>query len=183
MTTRQHDSWRISRRILTFALLGLALPGCLGYRFGNATLYRNDVRTIHVPVVRSDSFRPELGVLLTEAIQKEIEKRTPYKLTQSYNADSILNVRLTSDAKRVKSEVITDEPRLLETVLTVELSWTDRRGMSLIETRFLPPGEVSHYFAERTDFVPEAGQSIATAFQQAAERLADHIIDHMEARW
>jgi hypothetical protein len=122
-------------------------------------------------------------VLITEALQKEIEKRTPYKLSQSATADSVLTVRLTNDAKRVKSEVITDEPRLLETVMNVELSWTDRRGMNLIETRFMPPGEVSHYFSERTDFVPEAGQSIATSFQRAAERLADHIVDHMEARW
>lgn len=171
--------------VIAFAFLlgAVALPGCLGYRFGNASLYRSDLRTIHIPVIRSDSFRPELGVLLTEALQKEVEKRTPYKLTQSATADSFLTVRLTSDSKRVKSEVITDEPRLLETVLTVELSWTDRRGMSLIETRFLPPGEVTHYFAERTDFVPEAGQSIATSFQLAAERLANHIVDQMEARW
>jgi hypothetical protein len=175
--------WRVCSLGFTLSLGLVPITGCLGYRFGNTTLYRNDIRTVHVPVVRSDSFRPELGVLLTEAIQKEVEKRTPYKLTQSYNADSILNVRLTSDAKRVKSETITDEPRLLETVLTVEMSWTDRRGMSLVETRFLPPGEVSHYFAERTDFVPEAGQSIATSFQRAAERLADHIVDQMEARW
>jgi hypothetical protein len=175
--------WRFCSLGFTLSLGLVPITGCLGYRFGNTTLYRNDIRTVHVPVVRSDSFRPELGVLLTEAIQKEVEKRTPYKLTQSYNADSILNVRLTSDAKRVKSETITDEPRLLETVLTVEMSWTDRRGMSLVETRFLPPGEVSHYFAERTDFVPEAGQSIATSFQRAAERLADHIVDQMEARW
>lgn len=165
-------------------LIGMAsLPGCLGYRFGHAGLYRNDIRTVHVPVIRSDSFRPELGVLLTEALQKEIEKRTPYKLTQSATADSILTVRLTRDAKRYKSETITAEPRLLETALMVELSWTDRRGMSLIETRFLPPGEITHYFAERNDFVPEAGQSIATSFQRAAERLSDHIVDHMETRW
>lgn len=183
MTSEPFRLGRTSAMGMTLVLALISVTGCLGYRFGNTTLYRNDIRTIHVPVVRSDSFRPELGVLLTEAIQKEVEKRTPYKLTQSYNADSILNIRLTSDAKRVKSEVITDEPRLLETVLTVELSWTDRRGMSLIETRFLPPGEVSHYFAERTDFVPEAGQSIATSFQHAAERLADHIVDQMEARW
>ena len=91
------------------------------YRFGNASLYRSDLRTIHIPVIRSDSFRPELGVLLTEALQKEVEKRTPYKLTQSATADSFLTVRLTGDSKRVKSEVITDEPRLLETVMTVDV--------------------------------------------------------------
>jgi hypothetical protein len=167
-----------------FATLCLATAtGCLGYRIGTRTLYRNDIRTVHVPVIRSDSFRPELGVLLTEALQKEIEKRTPYKLSHGATADSILAVRLTSDSKRVVSETITDEPRLLETVMTVELSWTDRRNMPLIETRFLPPGEVTYYFADRTEFVPEAGQSISTSFQRAAERLANHIVDQMEARW
>lgn len=183
MTIPHPRVWYTWGFVMALGIGLISLPGCLGYRFGNAGLYRNDIRTIHVPVVRSDSFRPELGVLITEALQKEIEKRTPYKLSQSATADSILTVRLTNDSKRVKSEVITDEPRLLETVLNVELSWTDRRGMNLIETRFLPPAEVSHYFSERTDFVPEAGQSIATSFQYAAERLADHIVDQMEARW
>jgi hypothetical protein len=146
-------------------------------------LYRGDIRTIHVPIVRSESFRPELGVILTEALQKVIERRTPYKLAHAADADSVLNVRLTSDSKRIISETITDEPRLLETVMTVELSWTDRRNMPLIETRFLPPGDVTHYFAERSEFVPEAGQSFATSYQRAAERMANHIVDQMEARW
>lgn len=175
------------RRPVSIALLAIlctvSASGCLGYRFGSKSLYRPDVRTIHVPIVRSDSFRPELGVLLTEALQKQIEQRTPYKLSQFATSDSILTVRLTNDSKRVKSETITDEPRLLETVMTVELSWTDRRGMTLVDTRFLPPGEVTYYFAERNDFVPEAGQSISTSYQRVVERLADHIVDQMESRW
>jgi len=146
-------------------------------------VYRTDVRTINVPIVRSDSFRPELGVQLTVAVQKDFERRTPYKLADNSVADSILSIRLTSDSKRVIAETNTDEPRLLETVVAVELNWTDRRGMNLVTTRFLPPGEITHYFAERTDFVPEAGQSISTAFQRNAERLANHIVDQMESRW
>ena len=59
----------------------------------------------------------------------------------------------------------------------------DRRGIPLIETRFLPPGESTFYFAENVDFVPEAGQSISTANQRVIERLANHIVDQMEARW
>lgn len=175
------------RRVVSVAMLAIlstvTASGCLGYRFGTKSLYRPDIRTIHVPIVRSDSFRPELGVLLTEALQKQIEQRTPYKLSQFATSDSILTVRLTNDSKRIKSETITDEPRLLETVMTVELSWTDQRGMTLIDTRFLPPGEVTYYFAERTDFVPEAGQSISTSYQRTVERLADHIVDQMESRW
>jgi hypothetical protein len=161
----------------------LSLSGCFGYRIGTRSLYRNDVRTINVPVVRSDSFRPELGVQLTEAVQKEIERRTPYKLADAALADSIMAIRLTNDSKRVIGETNTDEPRVLENVVTIELKWTDRRGMDLVSTRFAPPGETTHYFAERNDFVPEAGQSVATSFQRLAERLANHIVDQMETRW
>ena len=164
-------------------ILLLFASGCFGYRIGTRNVYRTDVRTINVPVIRSDSFRPELGVLLTEAVQKEIERRTPYKLADNAVADSILSIRLSNDTKRVIAETNTDEPRLLETVVAVELNWTDRRGMNLVTTRFLPPGEITNYFAERTKFVPEAGQSIATSFQRNAERLANHIVDQMETRW
>jgi len=173
-----------ARSKLVLIVLAMVMAnGCFGYRIGTRNVYRTDVRTINVPVVRSDSFRPELGVQLTEAVQKEIERRTPYKIANNAVADSILSIRLTSDTKRVVGETINDDPRLLQTVVAAELNWTDRRGMNLISTRFLPPGEITHYFAERTDFVPEAGQSIATAFQRNAERLAKHIVDQMESRW
>jgi len=170
-------------RSLIVAIALVVCCGCAGYKIGTRTLYRTDVRTIHVPIIRSESFRPELGVMLTESVQKEIERRTPFKLANVETADSIMACTLTSDSKRVVSETNFDEPRLLQTVMTVEVKWTDRRGTTLIETRFLPPGESTFYFAENVDFVPEAGQSISTANQQAVERLANHIVDQMETRW
>jgi hypothetical protein len=90
---------------------------------------------------------------------------------------------VTSDAKRVVTETNTDEPRLLRTTLTLEARWTDRRGGLLMENRTLPPGETAFFFAQGVQFVPEAGQSITTAQQRAIERLADHIVDQMQARW
>ena len=167
--------------IIALALFGCI--GCAGYKIGTRSLYRTDVRTIHVPIIKSESFRPELGVMLTESVQKEIERRTPFKLANVETAESIMVCTLTSDSKRVVSETNLDEPRLLQTVMTVEVKWTDRRGLPLIETRFLPPGESTFYFAENVDFVPEAGQSISTANQLAVERLANHIVDQMESRW
>ncbi len=167
--------------IVVLALFGCG--GCAGYKIGTRTLYRTDVRTIHVPIIKSESFRPELGVMLTESLQKEIERRTRFKLANVETADSSMACTLTSDSKRIVSETNLDEPRLLQTVMTVEVKWTDRRGMPLIESRFLPPGESTFYFAENVDFVPEAGQSISTANQRAVERLANHIVDQMESRW
>jgi hypothetical protein len=170
-------------KLFTLGSVAATCTGCLGYQIGTRHLYRNNIRTVHVPIIRSDSYRPELGALLTEAVQKEIEHRTSFKLTDQATADSILECRLTSDAKRVVSETNTDEPRVVQTVMTVEINWYDRRRMSLVETRFTPQGETSFYFAENTSFIPEAGQSVATANQRAIERLANHIVDQMEVRW
>ena len=61
------------------ALVLLAgLGGCAGYQFGSQSLFNTpDIETVHVPVFQSSSFRRDLGEQLTEAVVKEIEKRTP----------------------------------------------------------------------------------------------------------
>ena len=173
----------MSGRMLLIAVALATVLGCAGYKIGTRSLYRADIRTIHVPIIKSESFRPELGVMLTETVQKEIERRTSFKLANIETADSVMTCTLTGDSKRVVSETNLDEPRLLQSIITVEVAWVDRRGMPLIETRFLPQGETTFYFSENVDFVPEAGQSISTANQRLVERLANHIVDQMEARW
>ncbi len=71
------------------------------YHFGNASLFPADINTVYVPMAESRSFRPDLGEALTEAIDKEIEKQTPYKVVGSPNADSVLTIKLVADTKRV----------------------------------------------------------------------------------
>jgi hypothetical protein len=173
----------VAFRIAVVVFLASLYLGCAGYQIGTRSLHRNDIRTVHVPIIKSDSFRPELGVQLTEIVQKEIERRTPYKLSDFATADSVLTCRITADAKRILGETVTDEARLIQTVLSAEVQWVDRRNIPLIETRFLPQGETTFYFADNATFVPEAGQSMATANQRVMERLANHIVDQMEMRW
>lgn len=174
----------IARGLLTLLLVCVpAVIGCMSYRVGNQSLYRSDVKTVYIPMIRNDSFRPDLGVRLTEAIQKQIELRTPYKIVTRESADSTLTCRITGDTKRVITETTTDEPRALEEIVNVEAVWIDRRGMVLMENRFLPPGETALLFTRSVDFVPEAGQTLVTAQQRAIERLADLIVGQMEMRW
>src|SRR5262245_54370855 len=67
-----------------------ALCGCTNYRAGNQTLFRTDIRTVYVPVFQSDSYRRNLGEWLTEAVIKEIETKSPYKVVHTSDADSVL---------------------------------------------------------------------------------------------
>ena len=165
------------------AVFAFAGQGCARYQFGTQGLYNPNVRTIYIPVVRNDTWRHEIGLQLTEALQKAIELRTNYKVVANPSADSTLTCRLTTQTKRTVTEAVTDEPRAIETLLTMQVTWTDRRGNLLMENRFVPQGELAFHFVQGNDFVPEGGQSMATAQLRAVEGLANQIVNQMEVRW
>lgn len=176
----------MSGTLLVFSVIAvglMSLAGCAGYRFGTRSLYNPNIRTIYVPIAINDAWRHNLGVQLTEAVQKAIELKTPYKVVATPGADSTLTCRVTSEAKRTVTEAVTDEPRAVEELVTVQLTWLDRRGNILMENRFIPEGEFAYYFMQSADFVPEGGQSMAVAQQRLLERLAEQIVQQMESRW
>jgi len=157
--------------------------GCAGYQVGNWSLYPSHIETVHVPMFQSSSFRRNLGERLTEAVIKEIEARTPYKVVSTPDADSTLTGQIVSDTKRVLSENAYDEPRLLEYSLFIQVRWVDRRGEVL---RQCPPVALPPELLQvtgRADLVPEFGQSVATSSQQAIERAAQQIVGMMEVPW
>jgi len=159
------------------------LSGCATYQFGNASLFRPDVRTVYLPGVQNETFRHDLGVRLTEALVKEIELRTPYNVVESPTADSTLQCRIVNQTKSVLTETDTDDPRALDASILVRATWLGRNGELLMQNRILPPGEFEVIFGQDARFVPEAGQSIDTATQEAIEDLARRIVSQMEVRW
>ena len=120
---------------------------------------------------------------LTEAVAKEIELKTPYKVVHRPDADSILSARITSETKRVVAEEVNDIPRNIETDLTVQVNWYDRRGEYLVRDSRFNFSPVAFSADQNADFTPEAGQSVATAHQEAIQRLAEQIVSQMESRW
>ncbi|MDA1054275.1 MAG: LPS assembly lipoprotein LptE [Planctomycetota bacterium] len=169
---------------LSFALALVALlTGCAGYQIGTRSLYRPDIRTVYVPMFESDSLRRNLGERLTEAVAKEIELKTPYKVVHRPDADSVLSARITSETKRVVAEQVDDIPRNIETDLAVQVNWYDRRGEYLMQDTRFNFTPVAFSAAQSADFTPEGGQSVATAHQEAIQRLAEQIVSQMESRW
>ena len=94
-----------------FCILQFCLTGCAGYQVGAGSLYAPDVTTVYVPMIESDSYRRDLGERLTEAVIKEIELKTPYKVVDTPDADSVLSARLTRDTRRTLVENAFDDPR------------------------------------------------------------------------
>jgi hypothetical protein len=167
-----------------WASLSLVISGCAGYQFGNASLFPTHIRTVYVPVFRSTSFRPNLGEQLTEAVIKEIEAKTNYKVVGTPNADSVLNGQIVGEGKRVVVENRFDEPRELEVKLRVEISWIDRRRGTVIreiQPVTLPPELLN--VGTTAAVVPEFGQSVATGHLRAFQRVAAQIVGMMETPW
>jgi hypothetical protein len=132
----------------------------------------------------SDSLRRNLGERLTEAVVKEIETKTPFKvLSDPALADSILSGRIVSERKSVLAENRNDEPRDVETSLIVVVNWIDRQGFAISQSSSFSLAQQSFSVTQTADFVPEAGQSVSTAQQEAIQRIAKQIVSQMEAPW
>jgi hypothetical protein len=168
---------------LQFAISLLAFAGCMGYQVGAGSLYAPDVTTVYVPMIDSDSYRRDLGERLTEAVIKEIELKTPYKVVSTPDADSILSARLISDTRRTLIENAFDDPRLSETELRAEVTWLNRRRLPIMPMQSVAVPQELVLISQTSNLIPEAGQSVATSQQQAIERLAQQIVSTMEAPW
>lgn len=166
-----------------FVALLVSLSGCASYRMGNETLYAPDVQTVYVPMIESDSFRRDLGERLTEAVVKEIELKTPFKVVGTPDADSILSARLVSANKRVTVENRNDDPRAIEVNTMAEVTWLNRRREPLRAPSVVPLPPELLSINQTATLITEAGQTIATSQQQALERLAQQIVSTMEEPW
>jgi hypothetical protein len=178
------SSW-VNRVTAVFALLLLTVvTGCACYRTGSRSLFRSDIQSVHVPIFESDSMRRNLGEQLTEAVVKELQLRSQYRITTSTSADSVLSGRIVSDSKRMISENAFDEPRNLELAMIVQVNWIDRRtGTMLLENINIPIAPIALTLSGDANFVPEAGQSLETARREAVQELAAAIVGQMEMRW
>jgi len=165
----------------------LATAGCAGYRFGNNTLYAPNVRTIYVPMVQSDSFRTtpavDIGERLTEALCKEIEKRTPFKVVGSEDgADSVLTARIVADTKRMVVESPTDQSRNVELNYQALVTWADRGG-TVIASGEVPMPAATVDVGQAAALVPEYGRSVVSTQQEAIVKMAQQIVGLMEEPW
>ena len=158
----------------------IAIAGC-GYTLGTQPLY--GVRTVHVPVFKSESFRRNLDYLLTEAVQREIRTRTTYRLEDEETADTILKGRIVEIRKTPLSETRYDDPREVQLMVGAEVTWVDRRSGQILQQETFPIGASLTQQASNVSFAPEVGQSLATAQQDAAQRLASRIVDLLEIPW
>ena len=170
------------------ALGGLLLSGCTALDsmrdsprvvdvggYTTRPLFRDDVRTVAVPIFRTGRtlFRRGLEMQLTEAVIKQIETRTPYKVVPRERADTVLEGTVLALGERVLTETPRNAPREVEVTVTVSVLWRDlRTGKVLREARRL---------SENATFVVDVGETEAQATADSFDDLVERIVELMES--
>jgi hypothetical protein len=200
----------MARKNCWLGLLGavcLVLPSCQGDKdlciLGYTTKpnYDCSIHTVRIPIFKNvlmgDSVTRGLEFQLTQAVVREIELKTPYKVVgPNEPADTELTGTITTYAKVLLNRNQLNEVREAENDLVVVLEWRDLRTGELLSKPHRigppppppppgmpPPMEPPTLVFARGGFIPELGQTTTTSRQQAVNNMAVNIVSMMESPW
>lgn len=162
-------------RLGVLAALSLALVSC-GY--SHKELFPTEYQSVSLPIFENRTFFRGIENDLTEALVKEIELRTPYKVVSAGSAGTALEGTVT----RVDQDMLSRRrrggvPQELEITIAVDFTWKDLRTGQVIRER--------RNFESVARYVPTSpvGQPYEIAQHLAVERLAEDIVSTMQADW
>ncbi len=156
-------------------LIPFLLAGC-GY--SAKELYPAEYATVAVPMFENRTFYRGIEMELSEALVKEIELRTPYKVVNRGGAATSLTGTVTGvEQSLVSRRASGGLPQEVEVIVTVDFAWTDLRTGEPIRDR--------KGFEAVGRYVPArpVGQPFEVAQHAAVEQLADDIVSTMRADW
>jgi len=177
------------RTLPILALLLLSLPGC-GYTSAGTgksssgtprgyqwkSLYRDDVRTIAVPIFANRSFRRGMEFALTKAIVNQLEANTPYKVVPREYADTVLEGEILDTHLRTQAaDIHTGLPQEQLYIVRLDFTWKDLRTGKILADR--------RRFEQSATYYPTLGEGEFIGNQENVERLAVAIVQEMQADW
>ena len=167
--------------------LGLALAGVAalplacasaggGYSFDSP--YRQDIKTIAVPVFANSTFAHGVEGELTDAIIKEIHRTTPWRVTGLDRADTSLRGAVTdADLRKLTTNSESGLVESMSVQLTVSFEWKrTETGDVLLARRNFKAGDI---------FVPasRAGERLEFGQSASIDQLAREIVASLRSSW
>ena len=172
----RHGAHHAPPGVLAILVAVVLVAGGCGY--SSESVYPDNVRTVSVPVFENATGESEFEFFLTEALKKEIEARTPYKVTGSAGADTIIHGRIHRVERRLLSrQVRAGLPQELEVAVTLDFEWKDQRSGEMIRQR--------HGFTRVGRFIAAGpvAERDASGLMQASDRIAEAIVATMSLDW
>lgn len=161
--------------------LALGLASCAsdpsqGYSF---TAARNTgTRTIAVPVFTNDTFSHGMEVKLTEAIVKELQRSSPWRVVSGPSAQTVLTGSITaSELKPLSTASGTGLVMEQGVVVSVDFEWRDRASGEVLMAR--------KDFKALESFVPArgTGERLELGQHAAVQELARRIVNELRSSW
>ncbi len=169
--------------IKLFCAIGLLciLTGCNNIDptkgYSTKSLYQTDIKTVHVKMFESKSFRRNLEFELTAPLVTQIEMKTPYKvIADRSQADTVIYGTINNvSEKTLTQQRDLDRPLKSQVIVTATVTWKDlRNGKLLIDNKtFRISGTYANLLA--------AGRNSAAI--EATNKLALRIVEAMELPW
>lgn len=143
--------------------------------------YRPDIKTVAVPIFRRGTYeyRRDIEFRLTEAVVKQIEAQTPYKVVDKGRADTLLTGTIQSIDPQVLSFIPrTGRAREIQLRVIVDFTWKDLRGEGklLVEKKNFPVA---------AEYIPEApfSEDFFVGSEDAFDKMARLIVEQMAQPW
>ncbi len=158
------------------ALAACAADPTKGY--AALSTYAPEHTTVAVPIIENDTFQRGIEFDLTDALIKEIQRNTPYRIEDQARADTVLTARIIhAELDQLSRSRVTHLGEEMVLTITLDFTWRDRRtNRTLLERRsftghglFLP-SHPSHEPLEIGRFT-------------AAQNLARDIVNEMRSDW
>jgi hypothetical protein len=162
--------------VMLASLAGCASDPTQGY--STQSIFPQNIRTVAVPIFTSESYTRNVEFELTDALVKEIETRTPYKVVPASRADTILLGQLRQiELDQLSKSRLTGLSEEVIVSVTIDFQWKDQRsGKPLLERKAFTGSAL--FVPSRPSFEPiELGQFAVV------QELARDIVSEMQAEW
>lgn len=180
-------SWRT---VFVSLLAGALASGGCGYHWSDMgpgaastdpdfkwpSLYRQDIKTVAVPIFTNRTYYRGVEFNLTKAIINQIESRTPYKVVPREQADTVLEGSIIDCGVHYQSRsAIMGLPQEQLFYLTVNFNWKDMRTGQILVNRGA--------FEQTSPYYPTLAEDRFEGSQDSVERLALAIVNELQANW
>jgi len=163
------------------ALVAAGASGCAadaGKGYSLNPSHNSAIKTVHVPIFHNPTFHRGIEVDLTDAIIKQIQTSTPWKVTSGGVADTALGGTITDvTMHRLSTNRGSGLSQELSVAITVDFDWTDARtGRTLASRRSFTAAET---------FVPSrpVGERLEVGEHAAVQQLARDIVAELRSNW
>jgi len=171
----QHRGWRAIALLNLLLVLITAATGC-GYSHGQR--FPANIKSVAVPIFDNRTIYRDVEFDLTEALIKEIELRTPYKVIKTGKADTVLQGTIT----KVRQDLITRDrvgglAESLDVTVTINFEWRNQSTGEIIRDR-------RGFQTTRRHIVTRpVSEPFKVAQHQIVQKTAQDIVGVMQADW